>query len=278
MSSSSENEPQLREEDGGSAVPQEQDADRRWRGKSLRATDVSRSFDGVKALANVTIEIGRDEVVGLIGPNGAGKTTLINLITGFDLPTAGSIELEQQEITRWNAHRRARAGLSRTFQHGHMFGDLSVAENVELAALGVGMKARKARERRAQLLHALGLAGREELPAAMLSHGDEQKLGVARALASEPSYVLMDEPAAGLSDADVEAFSSLVHAVQREHGAGVLVVDHNVALIMNVCDRIYVLDKGQLLAQGSPGEIRENIDVSAAYLGSSAITEAASDA
>ena len=232
----------------------QQDADGRWRGKSLRATDVSRSFDGVEALAEVTIEIGRDEVIGLIGPNGAGKTTLINLITGFDLPSSGSIELEQQEITFWNAHRRARAGLSRTFQHGHMFRDLSVSENVELAALGVGMKASRARERRAELLHALGLEGREQAPASMLSHGEEQKLGVARALASEPSYVLMDEPAAGLSDSDVEAFSALVHAVHSEHGAGVLVVDHNVALIMNVCDRIYVLNEGRVVGEMQAAE------------------------
>ncbi|MHB1468726.1 MAG: ABC transporter ATP-binding protein [Solirubrobacteraceae bacterium] len=256
----------------------QQDADGRWRGKSLRATAVSRSFDGVQALSEVTIEIGRDEVIGLIGPNGAGKTTLINLVTGFDLPTAGAIELEEQDITRWSAHRRARHGLSRTFQHGHMFRDLSVSENVELAALGVGMKAAKARERRAQLLDALGLRGREEAPAAMLSHGEEQKLGVARALASEPRYVLMDEPAAGLSDADVDAFSALVGAVHGEYGAGVLVVDHNVAVIMSVCDRIYVLDKGQLLAQGTPAEIRENIDVSAAYLGSTPLAKAEDDA
>lgn len=238
---------------------------------SLRALDVSRSFEGVDALQDVTLEIERHEVVGLIGPNGAGKTTLINLITGFDLPSSGTIELEGEEVTRWSAIRRAHAGLARTFQHGHLFRALTVAENIELAALGVGMKAREARRICRELLDALELRDRAAVPAGALAHGEEQKVGVARALASRPLYVLLDEPAAGLSESDIESFSALVRTVRDAYGAGVLLVDHNMAVIMDVCDRIHVLDQGRTLASGTPAEIRRNIDVAAAYLGSSGV-------
>ncbi len=241
----------------------------RWPEGALRATDVSRSFEGVEALRGVTLELERHEVVGLIGPNGAGKTTLINLITGFDLPTAGRIELADEDVTSWRARRRARAGLARTFQHGHLFRALSVAENIELAALGVGMKTREARRVCHGLLDALELRDRAEVLAGALAHGEEQKVGVARALASRPRYVLLDEPAAGLSEADIESFSVLVRRVRDDFGAGVLLIDHNMAVIMDVCDRIHVLDQGQTLASGTPADIRGNIDVVGAYLGSS---------
>jgi branched-chain amino acid transport system ATP-binding protein len=247
----------------------------RWPEGSLRATDVTRSFEGVAALQGVTLEIHRHEVVGLIGPNGAGKTTLINLITGFDLPSSGTVELAGRDVTRWKANRRARAGLARTFQQGHLFADLTVRENVELAALGVGTSAREARRVAGELLDALELTERSDDDAGALSHGDEQKVGVARALASRPSYVLMDEPAAGLSENDIASFSALVRRVRDEYEAGVLVIDHNMALIMDVCDRIHVLDQGRTLAAGTPDEIRRNIDVTAAYLGGSAVTEPA---
>jgi branched-chain amino acid transport system ATP-binding protein len=244
---------------------------RRWSEGSLRATDVSRSFEGVDALRGVSLEIERHEVVGLIGPNGAGKTTLINLITGFDLPSKGRIELGDEDVTRWRARRRARAGLARTFQHGHLFAALSVAENIQLAALGVGIGPRGARQVCQELLDALELRDRADLPAGALAHGDEQKVGVARALASRPRYVLLDEPAAGLSEADIDSFCSLVRRVRDDYQAGVLLVDHNMAVIMDVCDRICVLDQGRTLAEGSPAEIRRNIDVTAAYLGSTGV-------
>jgi branched-chain amino acid transport system ATP-binding protein len=236
---------------------------------ALRAVGVSRSFEGVQALADVDLELAREEVVGLIGPNGAGKTTLVNVITGFDFPTAGRVELEGREITRWPPQKRGRAGLARTFQHGHAFRGLSVRENVEVAALGVGASAREARRRAGALLDALGLSGRADDSAAALPHGDERKLGVARALATEPRFVLMDEPAAGLTEAEVPELVSVVRSVRDDHGAGVLLIDHNVALIMEVCDRIHVLDQGRTLAQGTPAEVRQNIDVANAYLGGS---------
>jgi branched-chain amino acid transport system ATP-binding protein len=241
----------------------------------LRAIGVSRSFEGVAALAGVDLELGRQEVVGLIGPNGAGKTTLVNVITGFDFPTAGHVELEGRDVTRWSPQRRGRAGLARTFQHGHAFRGLTVRENVEVAALGVGASGREARGRARRLLDALGLTPRADAPAASLPHGDERKLGVARALATEPRYVLMDEPAAGLTEAEVPELVEVVRSVRDEHEAGVLLIDHNVALIMEVCDRIQVLDQGRTLAEGTPAEIRRNIDVANAYLGGSGRREEA---
>lgn len=241
-------------------------------GATLRASSVSRSFAGIEALRDVSLELRRGEVVGLIGPNGAGKSTLVNVFSGFDRPTRGRVLLEDRDITSWPAHRRGRHGLARTFQHSHSFGRLSVRENVEVAALGVGASHRVAAGRAAGLMELLGLAAYAEQPASTLPHGDERRLGVARALAMEPRFVLMDEPAAGLSEAEVPRFAAAVRAVQ-ERGAGVLLVDHNVALVLEVCERIYVLDQGRTLAEGTPQEIRADLGVAAAYLGESAALE-----
>jgi branched-chain amino acid transport system ATP-binding protein len=211
--------------------------------------------------------------VGLIGPNGAGKSTLVNVLSGFDAPTSGTVELDGEDVTRWPAHRRGRAGLARTFQHSRSFRNLTVRENVEIAAIGTGTGPREARRRADELLELLGLDGRADAAASSLPHGDERRLGVARALASEPRYVLMDEPAAGLTEAEVPAFAAVVRAVRDDHEAGVLLIDHNMALIMDVCDRIQVLDQGRVLAEGTPADIRANLDVAAAYLGESAVAE-----
>jgi branched-chain amino acid transport system ATP-binding protein len=221
----------------------------------------------------VTLELHRHEVVGLIGPNGAGKSTLVNVLSGFDVPSEGSVELEGREITGWSANRRARAGLARTFQHSRSFRTLSVRENVEVAALGVGARGRNARRRAAELLELLGLGAHADAPAVALAHGDERRLGVARALATEPRFVLMDEPAAGLPEAEVPDFAAVVRSVRDDHKAGVLLIDHNMALVMGVCDRIQVLDQGRTLAEGAPAEIRANLDVAGAYLGESAFAE-----
>jgi branched-chain amino acid transport system ATP-binding protein len=236
-------------------------------GFTLRARGVSRAFQGIHALEGVDLELTPDEVLGLIGPNGAGKTTLVNLLTGFDLPSAGTIELGSTEITRWPPHKRGRAGLARTFQHGRLFGGLTVRENIEVAALGGGVSPAEARRRADRLLELLGLAERAEQPASILPHGDERRLGVARALALQPRFVLMDEPAAGLHEAEIPAFAAVVRSVRDDFGAGVLLIDHNVALIMEVCDRVHVLDRGHTLAEGTPEEIRQNFDVATAYLG-----------
>jgi len=193
------------------------------------------------------------------------------VLTGFDLPTAGGVELRGREITRWSAHRRARAGLTRTFQHSRSLRALSVRENVEVAALGVGVGARDARRRAQELLERLGLTELAETRAGSLAQGDERRLGVARALVTEPDFVLMDEPAAGLPEAEVPDFAQVVRSVRDEHRAGVLLIDHNMALVMGVCDRIHVLDQGRTLAAGRPDEIRGDLNVAAAYLGETAV-------
>jgi branched-chain amino acid transport system ATP-binding protein len=245
----------------------------RWPGDALRATAVSRSFAGVDALRDVSLELRRHEVLGLIGPNGAGKTTLVNVLSGFDFPSAGSVKLEGRDITSWSPHRRGRNGLARTFQHSRSFAELSVRENVEVAALGSGVRPGAARRRAARLLELLGLEAYAEQPAGILAHGDERKLGVARALATEPRFLLLDEPAAGLPEAEVPEFASVVRSVRDEHEAGVLLIDHNMALVMDVCDRIQVLDQGRTLAEGAPAEIRANLDVAAAYLGEAPVRD-----
>ena len=257
-------------------MTESQEAQTRRSGASLRAAAVSRAYEGVQALLGVTLELHRHEVVGLIGPNGAGKSTLVNVLTGFDFPDEGSVELEGRDVTRWRPHRRGRAGLARTFQHSRSFRGLSVRENVEVAALGVGSGPREARRRADALLDSLQLGRYAETPAGSLPHGDERRLGVARALATEPRFVLMDEPAAGLPESEVPAFADVVRSVRDEHDAGVLLIDHNMALIMEVCDRIQVLDQGTTLAEGTPAEIRGNFDVAAAYLGESVVYEEAS--
>jgi branched-chain amino acid transport system ATP-binding protein len=249
---------------------------KRWPGGALRATGVSRSFEGVHALRTVELEVHRHEVVGLIGPNGAGKTTLVNVMTGFTLPTSGTVHLAEQDITSWTPHRRGRSGLARTFQHSRSFGNLSVRENVEVAALGSGASTREAAHRAGGLLKLLGLSDYARRQASTLAHGDERKLGVARALATAPRFVLMDEPAAGLPEAEIPDFAAVVRTVRDDYEAGVLLIDHNMALIMEVCDRIHVLDQGRTLAAGSPQEIRRNLDVTAAYLGESAVHETGS--
>ena len=253
--------------------PQRDDA--RRPGGTLRAASVSRAFEGVDALREVTLELHTGEIVGLIGPNGAGKSTLVNVLTGFDFPDEGSVELEGRVITRWSPHRRGRHGLARTFQHSRSFRELSVRENVEVAALGSGVGVREARRRADDLLERLRLTAYARAPARSLPHGDERRLGVARALATNPRFVLMDEPAAGLPEAEVPDFASVVRSVADEHEAGVLLIDHNMALVMDVCHRIQVLDHGATLAEGAPNEIRANLDVASAYLGETAVHEEA---
>jgi branched-chain amino acid transport system ATP-binding protein len=233
----------------------------------LETINLNKYFGEFRAVDDVSLSIADGEFLSLVGPNGAGKTTLVNLVTGFDFPDSGTVELEGEEITSWPPYRRSRAGLARTFQQGHSFRGLSVRENVEVSALGVGARAGEARRRSGELLELLGLAERAKQRAALLPHGEEHLLGVARALASEPRFLLMDEPAAGLHEGEVAEFAAVVRRLCAERKTGVLLIDHNVGLIMDVCDRIHVLDQGKTLAEGTPAEVRRNVDVEVAYLG-----------
>lgn len=236
-------------------------------GSGLRAVGISRAFDGLVALQSVSLDLHRHEVVGLIGPNGAGKSTLVNIVSGFDSPTRGHVEMEGIDMTGWPPHRRGRSGLARTFQHGHSFPMLTVQENIEVSALGCGASPKEARTRAEMVLELLDLADSAGLPAAALPHGQERKLGVARALAINPKFLLLDEPAAGLSEVEVPEFADVIRTVRSDHGVGVLLIDHNVSLIMAVCDRIQVLDQGRTIAEGTPEEISHDSEVATAYLG-----------
>jgi branched-chain amino acid transport system ATP-binding protein len=230
--------------------------------------EVFRSFEGVKALNGVSFDLRRDQVTGLIGPNGAGKTTLVNMMSGVDFPDSGTIVLNGEDITSWPAEKRAAAGLARTFQHGHLFERLSARENVALGALGVGAKSAVADARADELLALFDLSQYAEREARSLPHGEASKLGVARALAAEPSFVLMDEPAAGLSEPEVPTFVETVRSICRDHHVGVLIIDHNIELIMELCDLVVVLDNGAVLVRGTAQEVRANPAVASAYLGS----------
>ncbi len=232
---------------------------------------MSRSFAGVRALDDVSLELHRREVVGLIGPNGAGKSTLVNVLTGFDTPTSGTVELKGRDVTGWSPVRRGRAGIARTFQHSRSFRGLTVRENIEVSALGAGANRVEARVVATDLMDRLALDGGGV--AGDLPHGHERLLGVARALATKPVFVLLDEPGAGIPEAEVGDLAAFIVAIREDFDAGVLLIDHNMALVMEVCDRIHVLDQGRTLAQGSPTEIRGNLDVTSAYLGESAVAE-----
>ena len=238
------------------------------RSRSLSVVGVSRSFAGVKALTGVSLAVEPGTVLGLIGPNGAGKSTLVNIISGYDFPDAGTVFLDGTDITRAKAHIRARKGLARTFQHGHLFGGLTVRENIEVTALGTGKSARESVVAADILLDEFHLRDREAQPASSLPHGVERRAGVARALATTPDYVLLDEPAAGLNEGEIGEFADNIRHL-RDRGIGVLLIDHNVRLILDVCDRIHVLVEGRTLLEGTPDEVRGSDELVEAYLGRS---------
>jgi branched-chain amino acid transport system ATP-binding protein len=233
----------------------------------LEAHGVRVHFEGVKALDGVDFTLEQGELLGLIGPNGAGKTTLVNVLSGFQRPTSGSVSLLGKDVTGWSPSRLARQGLGRTFQNLRLFGGLTVFENAELGALGVGLGRTDARERAWEVLDSLGLAERHGLPARALPQGEERKLGIARALATRPRFLLLDEPAAGLDEEESDRLLETIAGIRKQLGCGVLVIEHDMRLIMQLCKRIQVLDYGKTIAVGTPVEVRSNEAVVRAYLG-----------
>ncbi len=239
----------------------------------LEVSEVSVSFGGLKALSNVSLDVAAGSVTGLIGPNGAGKTTLFNAVCGLQAPDRGRIELDGADITPLKPYQRARLGIGRTFQRLEVFGSLTVFDNVLVAAdvphhrddgnnNGNGDGANAA----AELLRLVGLRDVARARADQLPTGQARLLELARALAARPRLLLLDEPSSGLDESETDDLAALLETV-TQRGVGVLLVEHDVELVMRVCQRIHVLDFGSIIAVGTPAEIRRNAAVQQAYLG-----------
>ena len=237
----------------------------------LAASGVTVEFGGFRALDGASIRVSNNEVVGLIGPNGAGKTTLVNVMTGIVVPSDGEVRLGDLRLTSEPSHEIARAGLVRTFQNLRLFSSLTVRENVEVAAL-VAAVHRNGIERSGvdEMVAGSGLWDHRDRRAAELDYGNSRRLELARAAAAAPAFLLLDEPTSGMSDAESLAMVESVRRMAAAVGAGVLVIDHDLNFITGICDRVYCLDQGRVIASGTPAEVQADPAVRAAYLGQAA--------
>lgn len=248
----------------------------------LKANNISIVFGGLHAVENFSIEIKKGELVGLIGPNGAGKTTVFNMLTGVYTPTSGTVELCGKDVTNMNPHNRVKIGISRTFQNIRLFKRMSVLENVKVSA-NINMnysifdgifktKRYKAQENKAtaeamEILEVLGLKEYANEQAQNLPYGKQRKLEIARALASHPAIICLDEPAAGMNPIETEELMETIKTVRSKFDTAVLLIEHDMKLVMGICEWIKVISFGKEIATGTPDEIKNNKEVITAYLG-----------
>jgi len=250
----------------------------------LQVEDLSKSFRGLQAVSGYRLDLREGEILGIIGPNGAGKTTIFHLLTGFLTPTSGRIRFSDRDITRAAAPRIAKLGLARTFQNIRLFDQLTTLENITVAAQlhtrynffeviaslpGFRRKEKRVRDKALELLELLGLAELGERRVDGLAYGDKRRLEIARALATRPRVLLLDEPAAGMNPHESDQLHQLILRLRDEFSLTVILVEHDMRLVMNLCERIQALNHGEIIAEGTPEEIRQHPRVIESYLGTS---------
>ena len=233
----------------------------------LRLDSISKKFGGVKAVSQVSLELSDGDVLGLIGPNGAGKSTLINLITGLLTPDEGQIYLANLNITSKKPYERARLGLARTFQNLRIYPNLSVGQNIEVASISSNYSSRTMNFDLDKIINIFDLDDKIDLASEELSYGHLRRLEIVRALALNPLVLLLDEPAAGMNENETKELSNSLKWVQNNIACAIIVIDHDLKFIMGVCDKITVMNMGEVIASGKPNEISNNKRVKEAYIG-----------
>ncbi|ABG33066.1 ABC transporter ATP-binding protein [Roseobacter denitrificans] len=241
---------------------------------SLELRSINVAFGGFKAIDDVTISLKKAEIAGLIGPNGAGKTTCVNVITGFQDPSSGTVTLDGESITGKAPHDIRRRGLARTFQAGRLFTGLDVLDNLAVTGVGLGHSRRASEDEAMRLLDWMGVAHLAELPAAGLPYTDERRVGIARALMFAPDFLLLDEPAAGMSEKEADDLARIIRRIADELECGVLLIEHNVGLVLSLSNHVYVLDAGKIIEEGDKAAILGSQAVREAYLGADQMEDA----